>query len=256
MPTADDQRLLAPLERPLEGAVLDLDGDVRHRTRRRRARRGTRPSGRPPGRAAWACARASDRRGRRGRRAPCGRSGRPWHGRGPAGRGTRPGGRCSRSAARRSATGRSSGRSSGSGMSANILRQMAGVVARFLPPGHSSAVNSIGQFSIPIRTPRDSACATIGRQTSRNLGQFASTDSAGSRPTNELTTPIPSSAAASITRWRWPIGQVRLGPVGRERVRVVAQARDRDPVLPGQVVDALDRFRARGSVTSRCVTPA
>ena len=25
--------------------------------------------------------------------------------------------------------------------------------ARFLPPGHSSRVNSIGQFSMPIRTP-------------------------------------------------------------------------------------------------------
>ena len=38
------------------------------------------------------------------------------------------------------------------GMSANIRRQIAGLVARFLPPGHSSPVKSMGQFSMPIRT--------------------------------------------------------------------------------------------------------
>ncbi len=75
-------------------------------------------------------------------------------------------------------------------MASNILRQIGGVVARFLPPGHSSAVNSMGQFSIPIRTPSCSACSMIGRQVSRNLGQLASTESVGSRPTNELTRPI------------------------------------------------------------------
>src|SRR5262249_62361786 len=87
----------------------------------------------------------------------------------------------------------------GLGISANIRRQIAGLVARFLPPGHSSAEKSIGQFSIPIRTPRLSAWATSGFQTSRKRGQLASTESAGSRPTNELTTPTPSSADASIT---------------------------------------------------------
>ena len=48
-----------------------------------------------------------------------------------------------------------------------------------------------------------SAWATSGRQVSRNRGQLASTDSAGSRPTNEFTCPTPSAAAASITRCRW-----------------------------------------------------
>jgi len=38
------------------------------------------------------------------------------------------------------------------GISSNIRRHIAGLAARFLPPGHSSAVNSIGQFSMPIGT--------------------------------------------------------------------------------------------------------
>ena len=88
-------------------------------------------------------------------------------------------------------------------MSLNIRRQMAGEVARFLPPGHSSWVKSIGQFSMPIRTFLLSAWATSGRQVSRNRGQFASTDRAGSRPTNEFTWPTPSAAAASMTLRMW-----------------------------------------------------
>ncbi len=57
---------------------------------------------------------------------------------------------------------------SGLGMSAYIRRQIAGEFARFFPPGHSSFVNSMGQFSIPIFTPRASAWATSGRQVARN----------------------------------------------------------------------------------------
>ena len=102
-------------ERALEGAVLDLDGDVAVVAGVVEGARRRRPSGRRPGRGAWACARAWGRPGRRGRRAPRGRSGRPWRGRGTAGRGTRARGRGSPSAARPGATGRSSGRSSGWG---------------------------------------------------------------------------------------------------------------------------------------------
>ena len=43
------------------------------------------------------------------------------------------------------------------GMISNILRQIAGVVARLLPPGHSSLVKIIGQFSIATFTPRSLA---------------------------------------------------------------------------------------------------
>ena len=47
-----------------------------------------------------------------------------------------------------------------------VVNQIAGDVARFLPPGHSSRVKSIGQFSIPIRTCRISACPISRRSTS------------------------------------------------------------------------------------------
>ena len=39
------------------------------------------------------------------------------------------------------------------GISSNIFLQMRGLTARFLPPGHSSSVNNMGQFSMAIRTP-------------------------------------------------------------------------------------------------------
>src|SRR4051812_13002249 len=91
------------------------------------------------------------------------------------------------------------------GISENIRLHIDGLVARFFPPGHSSWVNNIGQFSIPMRTPRSWACLTKGFQTSRNVGQFASTDFKGSRPTNELTTFTPRSAEASISLCKWDV---------------------------------------------------
>ena len=97
-----------------------------------------------------------------------------------------------------------------SGNSANSRRQTAGLTARFLPPGHSSVENSIGQFSIPIFTPAAFASATIAGQTSRTAGQLSSIDFVQSRPMNVLTTPTPSRGAARITSfrcsttyWRW-----------------------------------------------------
>ncbi len=67
------------------------------------------------------------------------------------------------------------------GISSNIRRQTAGLWARFLPPGHSSPVKSIGQFSIPIRTPWASANRTSGFHTWRNRGQAGSPSAAGCR---------------------------------------------------------------------------
>ncbi len=78
-------------------------------------------------------------------------------------------------------------------MSANILRQMAGDVARFLPPGHSSGENSIGQFSIPMRTPWSWANWTSGFHVARKRGQLSSTDLVQSRPMNVFIWPTPSS---------------------------------------------------------------
>ena len=91
----------------------------------------------------------------------------------------------------------------GLGMSANIRRQIAGEVARFLPPGHSSLPKLIGQFSMPIFTPLLSARPISGRQVSRNLGQLASIGRAGSRPMKELTRLIPSAAEVSMTSLKW-----------------------------------------------------
>ena len=83
-----------------------------------------------------------------------------------------------------------------------MRRQMAGLVARFLPPGHSSPEKSIGQFSMPIRTPCCSAYATSGRQISRKRPHFASTVFVQSRPTNVFTLPTPRSCDARMTAFR------------------------------------------------------
>ena len=92
-------------------------------------------------------------------------------------------------------------------MSANIRRQTAGVLARFLPPGHSSRVKIIGQFSMPIFTPLSSAYCTSGFQTSRKRGQFSSIERAGSRPTKVVKTFTPSAAEASMTFRQWAISR-------------------------------------------------
>ena len=56
-----------------------------------------------------------------------------------------------------------------------------------------------GQFSIPSVTFASFATpATVG-QTSRNVGQLASTGLRWSRPTNVLTTPTPRRGAAAMT---------------------------------------------------------
>ena len=145
--------LLAQVERALVGAVLDLDAHGPVVAGVRRAPRRTGPSSPRRARAAWAGGTRAAWPGCPRRRAARGRAARPWRGRGrsaPRTRGAASGSPC---AARRSARGRSSGRSSGSGCRRTSAARSPGVVARFLPPGHSSPVKSIGQFSMPIRTP-------------------------------------------------------------------------------------------------------
>ena len=78
---------------------------------------------------------------------------------------------------------------------------MTGVVMRFFPPGHSSRVNSMGQFSIPIFTPADLAWSRIGLHVSTIRGQLSSTLSFQSRPMNVFITADAHRLAASITRW-------------------------------------------------------
>jgi hypothetical protein len=81
-------------------------------------------------------------------------------------------------------------------MRRNISRQTLGEMAMFLPPGHSSPVKSIGQFSIPIFTPHPSACSMIAGQRMSKTFQLSSTLLAGSRPTKVLTLAKPSLCAA------------------------------------------------------------
>jgi hypothetical protein len=57
----------------------------------------------------------------------------------------------------------------------------------------------MGQFSIAILTPRDSAYSTRRGQTFRNSRKLAGTFFVWSRPTNVPTIPTSSFAAASIT---------------------------------------------------------
>ena len=82
---------------------------------------------------------------------------------------------------------------------ANIRRQIAGVAARFFPPGHSSSEYSIGQCSMPIFTPAASASFTTGSQTSDIRAKLSSTLRVWSRPMKVLTTFTPTCGAARIT---------------------------------------------------------
>ena len=61
------------------------------------------------------------------------------------------------------------------GIAANISRQMRGDTARFLPPGHSSCVKNIGQFSIATRTPLSSANLMRSGQTLAKSFMFSET---------------------------------------------------------------------------------
>jgi hypothetical protein len=85
------------------------------------------------------------------------------------------------------------------GTSENISSQAAGVEARFVPPGHSSQLKIIGQFSIATLTPRRSAWSTRRGHTFRNSRKLSGTFLVLSRPTKVPTVGTPSLAAASIT---------------------------------------------------------
>ena len=72
-----------------------------------------------------------------------------------------------------------------------------------MPPGHSSQLKIIGQFSIAMLTPFPSAYATSRGHTFRNSRKLSGTFFVGSRPTNVPTVGTPSLAAASTTFRRW-----------------------------------------------------
>ena len=125
--------------------------------------RRTRPSPRRPGPAASACASPGPGRRRSYSRSRSIRASLAWTWTMLlAELADRP--RRSRCTARPGATGRSSARSVALG---NVVEQpppdRRARSARFLPPGHSSSLNSIGQFSMPIFTPAASASRDDGR---------------------------------------------------------------------------------------------
>ena len=86
----------------------------------------------------------------------------------------------------------------------------------------------MGQFSMPIFTPWSSANLTSGRQTCRKRGQLSSTDFVQSRPMNVLTDRQPKQLGRLDDLLDVVDVDLRLGPVGRQRIGVVAQAADLD----------------------------
>ena len=82
------------------------------------------------------------------------------------------------------------------------------------PPGHSSWLKIIGQFSIATFTPSDSASSTIAGQTLRNSSRFSGTGRDLSLPTNVVTVETPSRAAARITLRVWSLTAARCSGSG------------------------------------------
>ena len=91
---------------------------------------------------------------------------------------------------------------------------MRGVVARLCPPGHSSLLNSIGQFSMVIFRPWSPAKLTISGQTRSASSQLASWSFEPSAPMNVLTSGTPIVSAAVMTCFRWPMTSARWAGSG------------------------------------------
>ena len=82
------------------------------------------------------------------------------------------------------------------------------------PPGHSSSLKIIGQFSIVTFTPCASAWLTISGHTRRTSSQFASTVFDASPPMKVLKYGTPIFAAASMTSFMWPMAASRTSGSG------------------------------------------
>ena len=91
----------------------------------------------------------------------------------------------------------------GLGMISKHLRQMAGVVNKFCPPGQLVPSNHMGQFSMATFTWCSSAKAIMGGQISRNSSRFSSTVLWVARPTKVVTMPTPSFSLARMTFFKW-----------------------------------------------------
>ena len=125
-----------------------------------------------------------------------------------------------------------------------IRRQMRGVVARLWPPGHSSLLNSIGQFSMVIFRPWSWAKLTMSGQTRRASSQFGvlvlravgAHERVDERDVHLLGGGDHVLQVADDLR--------AMGRVGVERVRVVAETGDRQ-ALGGDLVDDLGGLARR-----------
>ena len=91
---------------------------------------------------------------------------------------------------------------------------MYGDHAMLWPPGHSSSLKIIGQFSIVTFTPWASACSTISGHTRRTSSQLASMVFEASPPMKVLKYGMPIFAAASMTSFMWPIAAARTSASG------------------------------------------
>ena len=136
----------------------------------------------------------------------------------------------------------------GLGMSSNIRRQMAGLVARFLPPGHSSlreehrAVLDADPHLVLLgvrhqRPPRLEEARPVLVHRLRPVAADEGVDLAHAQ---QLRRPDDLLQVIDV--------DLRLGRVGGQRVRVVAEAADRDAVL---VEQPAHRGRRRARRASR-----
>jgi hypothetical protein len=76
---------------------------------------------------------------------------------------------------------------------------VAGAYIRFCPPGHSSSLKIIGQFSMPIFTPWSAAKRTRSGHTTVNSAKFSFGVLCWSAPMNVFTNGTPIFDAAVIT---------------------------------------------------------
>ena len=82
------------------------------------------------------------------------------------------------------------------------------------PPGHSSRLKIIGQFSIPILTPLSRAKATVSGQSSSARVQFSSTLSFASPPRKVVTRFTPMSREHRMTLRIWSKAASRVAASG------------------------------------------
>ncbi len=104
---------------------------------------------------------------------------------------------------------------------------MRGVVARLWPPGHSSSLKSIGQFSMVILRPWSPAKATMSGQTRSASSQFWSWVLARVGAHERVDVRDVHLLGRGDDVLEVADDRLAMGGIGVERVRVVAEPGDR-----------------------------